>query len=187
MAIVKNRAGIGYQFAALKQATIAPGTGKLSSSHFYWECDIQPTELGRIYKVLIFYGGDYVPRAFVLSPNLQELAGGKTIPHLYSQEKGYLCLYHPRSDEWNPSMSIANDFVPWIYMWLMFFEQWLVLGEWHGGGIHPILPAASSMSTRSRKKKKTYHTYPIKEKAFKVYVNRLKVHKKELANKCEDR
>lgn len=183
MAILKHRAGLGYQFAALKWSPIAPGEGKLNASYFYWECDIRPTELGRTYRVLIFYGGDYVPRAFVLSPNLQELAGGKKIPHLYSQEKGYLCLYHPRSGEWNASMSVANDFVPWIYMWLMFFEQWLVLDKWHGGGIPPLRPNGGVESTKikkPRKKKKIYPTLPIKEKAYKVYENRLKANNKML-------
>jgi len=181
MTIRKHRAGLGYQYAALKQSTIASGNGKLTSSYFYWECDIRPTELGRTYRVLIFYGGDHVPRAFVLSPNLQELAGNKKIPHLYSQEKGYLCLYHPQSGEWDSSMSIAKDFVPWIYAWLMFFEYWLVLGEWHGGGIHPILPVKPPSNKKSKKRNKKYRANPIKEKADKVYENRLKAHKKELA------
>jgi hypothetical protein len=188
MAILKYRAGLGYQFAALKQSAIAPGKGKLNASYFYWECDIQPTELGRTYKVLIFYGGDYVPRAFVLSPNLQKLAEGKEIPHLYSQEKGYLCLYHPGSGEWNASMSVANDFVPWIYMWLMFFEQWLVLDKWHGGGIHPIRSNNVIKSTMTKKpsKKKTYPVHPMKKKAYKVYENRLKVHNKILLEMGEE-
>ena len=177
MAIMKYRAGLGYQFVALKQSDMAPGEGKLTASYFYWECNIQPTESGRTYRVLIFYGGDYIPRAFVLSPNLQELAEGKEIPHLYNQEKGYLCLYHPISGEWNASMSIANDFVPWIYMWLMFFEYWLLLGEWYGGGVHP--PSQNrSITSKKRKwaKRRKESTTPIKEKAYKVYANRLKAY-----------
>lgn len=178
MAIQKQRSNIGYQYAALKQSKIAKGEGKLFPSYFYWECDIKPTEIARVYKVLIFYGSDFVPRAFVLSPNLKEIAKDQVIPHLYSQDRAHLCLYYPPGGEWNASMSIVNDFVPWIYMWLMFFEQWLVTGEWHGGGIHftSNTPVSTEMhsATRRKAKKKKSAVIPFREKAYKIYDKRLK-------------
>jgi hypothetical protein len=28
--------------------------------------------------------------------------------------------------------------VPWLLLWLSFYELWLITGEWHGGGVHPV-------------------------------------------------
>ena len=180
--ITKNRSGIGSQFMALKTSMISNGTGQLFSAYFYWECDIRPMLLGRSYRVLIVCGMDLVPRAFVLDPHLKTLAKGKSIPHLYNQEKGHLCLYYPAHYEWKPSMSIANDFVPWIYSWLMFFEQWLATGQWYGGGVH--IDRAQSVKSKQQQQRKnikvsTRRINVFRQKAYDVYSKRLRQYRKE--------
>jgi hypothetical protein len=170
--IAKHQSSLARQFAALKQSDIVGGSGRLFPSYFYWECDICPTPLSRTYHILIFLGSDQVPRAFVLDPNLKDLAEGKTIPHLYHQSKAHLCLYYPFNYEWKASMSIANDFVPWIYLWLMFFEQWLATGKWYGGGIHLDTPVGN-VRTQKRKANKRPKKNLIRELAYKVRDKRL--------------
>jgi hypothetical protein len=34
-------------------------------------------------------------------------------------------------------MTIAEYIVPWIAEWLLYYETWLAIGEWLGGGAHP--------------------------------------------------
>jgi hypothetical protein len=34
-------------------------------------------------------------------------------------------------------MLLAYTVVPWTSEWLVFYELWLITGEWLGGGTHP--------------------------------------------------
>jgi hypothetical protein len=34
-------------------------------------------------------------------------------------------------------MRISEYIVPWISLWLFFYETWLITGEWLGGGHEP--------------------------------------------------
>lgn len=77
------------------------------------------------------------PKVYVTSPNLLELANGRKIPHLYSQKKQKLCLFLPQVREWHSAKILSRTVVPWIYLWLFYFEEWLFSDEWKGGGIHP--------------------------------------------------
>ena len=73
----------------------------------------------------------------VLSPNLNQLAAGRFLPHVYSIKPVRLCLNFPSYGEWTLDKSIAETIVPWAYLWLMYFEHWLATDEWQGGGKHP--------------------------------------------------
>lgn len=174
--VTKHRCGLGRQYAALQHSPIAQGSGILQDSYLHWECMIRPTPLSRIYHIMIFCGNDLIPRAFVLSPNIGALAGDKEIPHLYNRKRAHLCLYHPSSREWSAHMSIANDFVPWIYLWLMFFEHWLATGEWHGGGIHPntarVSEAPGRPEGRRKKNRPNRRRKSSVELAYQIYDRR---------------
>ncbi len=76
------------------------------------------------------------PDVFILDPDLSELAGGRSLPHVY-QNPTRLCLTLPKAKEWLSSMRIDQTFVPWTAMWLFYFEEWLVSDDWKGGGEHP--------------------------------------------------
>jgi hypothetical protein len=78
------------------------------------------------------------PMSWVLDPDLNELASGRKIPHLYDFETLQLCLFYPRSSkrEWHPGKPIATSFMMWISDWLFHYETWLFTNEWEGGGIH---------------------------------------------------
>jgi hypothetical protein len=34
-------------------------------------------------------------------------------------------------------MRIDDTIVPWVYLWLAYFEEWLWSDDWKGGGEHP--------------------------------------------------
>lgn len=102
-----------------------------------WEFDARPTPLSRSYRLRICYRQGGTPEVFVLSPHLPTLAAGKALPHVYQQDPPRLCLYLPSGGEWSATMRISETFVPWSVLWLFYFEEWLVTGEWNGGGVHP--------------------------------------------------
>lgn len=109
----------------------------------YWKGELQPTILSRVYLVEIQYKRQRFPRTFVYTPDLNQLAKGKRIPHTFSQQSGKIevCLFWPGKKkkeipEWNRNMLIATSIVPWITLWLYYFEHWLVSGKWYGGGYH---------------------------------------------------
>jgi hypothetical protein len=64
------------------------------------------------------------------------LACGRDLPHVY-RNPTRLCLYLPRTPEWQPWMRLDQTVVPWTSLWLFYFEDWLDSGEWKGGVMHP--------------------------------------------------
>lgn len=94
---------------------------------------LQPTPNSDQYTIEIEYRDGRRPRVTVLKPKLR-LAPGKTkLPHVFRDDD--LCLHLP--GEWRPEMRIAEYIVPWISLWLFFYETWLITGEWLGGGHEP--------------------------------------------------
>jgi hypothetical protein len=101
---------------------------------------VQPTVLSRLYRCRLTLSRDgFDPKAYILNPDLQELASGKLPPHIYDHVEGrtQLCLYNPGSGEWTPQSWLAETMLPWTISWLRFYEIWLETGKWEGGGDHP--------------------------------------------------
>jgi hypothetical protein len=98
-------------------------------------------------KVELAQGG--VPDVFVETPSLCSLSGGRKLPHVYSEAPVELCLYLPTTHEWKPHDRLDLTVVPWAYLWLHYFEDWLTTGEWRGGGRHP--QRTTSGGTRARR------------------------------------
>ena len=46
---------------------------------------------------------------------------------MYDQER--LCLYLPGSGEWSGGMSLAHTVIPWVSVWLFYYELWHATGE----------------------------------------------------------
>lgn len=74
-------------------------------------------------------------KVYIVKPRLHKVSKGKKIPHLYTD--GSLCLYYPKSKEWNMHDMWAETIVPWTCLWLYYFELWEATGVWYGGGIYP--------------------------------------------------
>lgn len=105
-----------------------------------FDFSVHPTQISREYSCRIELGGNgYDPKAYVLSPDLQKLAGGERPPHIYDYVKGItrLCLFYPQSTEWTTQSWLSETMVPWTISWLRFYEAWLITGNWEGGGEFP--------------------------------------------------
>lgn len=99
-----------------------------------WTGPLRPTPLSREYIVRLRYELGRSPKVWVSDPPLERF-DGELPEHLYSDK--YLCLFLPRSREWDKSMSLAATIVPWASEWLLHYELWLATGVWSGGGVHP--------------------------------------------------
>ena len=100
---------------------------------------IAPNVLSRVYRCMLRLRVSGSPEAFVLEPNLEELAPGRQLPHVYPHDgRGTkLCLWLPRAAEWSSQLTMQESYLSWTAEWLDYFEEWLVTDEWAGGGEHP--------------------------------------------------
>lgn len=94
---------------------------------------IQPTPLSDCYTVRITYSQDCAPVIRVLNKQLKPREPNGKIKHTYGD--GSLCLYYPKAKEWTPYHLISETIVPWISVWLYYYEIWFSSGKWLGGGI----------------------------------------------------
>jgi hypothetical protein len=125
-----------HQYSALAACPLVVGLGAQHRKGFSWDFEARPTPLSRQYKLRLKYQEGKAPEVFVIEPDLVELANGKRLLHVYSQKPTKLCLYLPKTGEWNSSMLISKTTVPWAILWLYYFEDWLRTGKWNGGGVH---------------------------------------------------
>jgi hypothetical protein len=116
-----------------------------------WEGPLAPD--GRKHLVRVRYRVPFVlenislknaqPRVQVIEPQLErhfDYELGPT-PHVYvnSTDKTlpYLCLFSPELRQWSGCDLIADTTMFWAYEWLWFYEGWLTIWKWRGGGRHP--------------------------------------------------
>ncbi|GAB3962970.1 hypothetical protein GCM10028805_65140 [Spirosoma harenae] len=111
-------------------------TNRRKEEYLSWEHTLTPSNISNTYKVKLNYKRGEGVNFKVLEPKL-ELAEGKTsLPHVYSTDRQELCLYYPKSKEWDSSMLFTKTIIPWACEWLLHYEIWQITGEWHGGGVH---------------------------------------------------
>ena len=94
---------------------------------------LQPSVTSDRYTIQLEYAVPERPRVTVLQPTLRLAAGRTKLPHVFDGKE--LCLH--LSTDWNPELRISEFVMPWISLWLIFYETWLVTGEWLGGGHEP--------------------------------------------------
>jgi len=92
---------------------------------------LRPTPSCRTYNVVIVYEAGGRPATFV--EGLRSHEEGERIPHTYAPNQP--CLYYPGGREWRSEMVIATTIIPWLALWLYYYEVWLATGSWEGGGI----------------------------------------------------
>lgn len=142
---------VAQQLMGLRRAC-SDGHGRIIHiGELQWNYGTQPTPISRVYQIRIRYRLGESPKIFVISPNILELAGGRKIPHLYDQAQQNLCLYLPCTGEWNATKWLVDTIIPWVNLWLYYFEDWLQTNEWHGGGKHP------TENQKIKKRKRTKH------------------------------
>jgi len=106
-----------------------------------WIGDIKPTSLSKNYKAKIEYKLKNRPDVTILSPPFRRY-NNKPLPHVFKGEK--LCVFRYKYAEWSPGMRIDETIIPWTSLWLIYYEVWLLTGEWYGGGEHPEKGKAKS-------------------------------------------
>jgi hypothetical protein len=94
---------------------------------------LQPSPTSDKYIIEIEYRVPTRPRVRVVRPQLKLAPGRTKLPHVFKEND--LCLY--LIGEWRPDLKISEYIIPWISLWLFFYEVWLVTGEWLGGGHEP--------------------------------------------------
>lgn len=118
----------------LRMKTLHPQFSvSIGSCRAVWTGVVVPSSLSEGYIVQVIYDQGRSPHISVLSPKLRRREDGKRIPHTYPGD--YLCLYFPPAREWHANKFIADTIIPWISLWLFYYEGWLATDEWHGGGI----------------------------------------------------
>ncbi len=113
------------------------GAGQARNGRLLWRQTLQPTPVSRDYYLRLRYAVTTFPEVVIEQPRLTDLAGKKPIPHLYKQDPPELCLFRPAREEWSAKRPLSETIIPWSALWLLYFEDWLACGEWHGGGEHP--------------------------------------------------
>lgn len=173
------------QYNSIKNCPFSSnGKGSFMRDYFYWEFIAQPTPLSKTYLVLlIFHIDNRSPDVFILDQNVWDISKKKSIPHLYDPENIKLCLYYPKYKDWDQTMPLNTTFVPWIYLWLYYYEEWLFSNEWKGGGEHSkslkeeenenIKNTPKQLIIEQRKKKKQDS---IKNIINKIYLNRKNIY-----------
>ncbi|MDE0151706.1 MAG: hypothetical protein OXK80_04315 [Bdellovibrionales bacterium] len=111
-----------------------------------WVGNLNPTKWSPKYKIQITYDMKKTPQVTVIKPKLICKKGEKHLPHVYPNN--VLCLFDPDKKEWDNTKSIADTTIPWISLWLFYYEEWLYTGKWEGGGRHP------NIKQKTKKKKK---------------------------------
>ena len=104
-----------------------------------WVGDVRP-QFTR-FTIEIAYIVGCFPAVRVKAPALVRLPGNSEgqLPHVYPPaEDPTLCLFDPATNEWDPSMHLADTTVPWACDWLACYEMWLMTGRWTGGGRHAL-------------------------------------------------
>lgn len=106
-----------------------------------WTGKVTPTPMSDTYKIRIEHSLEDMVRVWVIDPPLRELPNGKPSFHLYPE--GCLCLYWPKMKEFTRKDLIAKTIVPWISVWLYYYELSLITGTWLGGGHEPEGPLST--------------------------------------------
>lgn len=125
---------IHFQLAALK-AKMPRCDLYLNKNYLRARGKVQPTPRSIWYSYEIKYRFRENITIFIKEPLIKTELNGKKAEHLYKD--GSLCLFFPKAKEFDSKKLIVDYIVPWIALWLFFYEIWLVTGCWKGGGIHP--------------------------------------------------
>jgi hypothetical protein len=94
---------------------------------------VQPTARSLFYTIEVKYRYQTPPQISILKPALIKNHKGDEIPHIYPGKK--LCLFFPKYKEFTFADYISDTIIPWTSLWLYYYEDWHITGEWHGEGI----------------------------------------------------
>lgn len=114
-----------------------------------WETDVVPTANSVTYRIRLDYTMNQRPNVYVIEPPvLARPKGVDKLPHVFDTEKQQICLHYGPFGEWDATMFLALKIVPWASEWLLFYELWVITGEWLGEGVghYPQTPFTKVVS-----------------------------------------
>jgi len=94
-----------------------------------WEFATRPFPHNNLYVLCLNYEIGWPPRVWVVEP---DLTGKGNLPHTYTSENNRLCLYRSTDWAWDSSCDIMKTVVLWSQMWLFYYEDYLITGQWRG-------------------------------------------------------
>lgn len=138
--------GIGEQAARFRSTFPTFTTSRPRPNRLVCRGELQPSALSDTYFVRITYEITRTPQVDIEEPILQRRDPQKRIPHTYEGDRP--CTFRPGVD-WRSDRSLVLV-VPWVSMWLFFYEVWYVSGEWLGGGVGHDKPEIGTMDAIGR-------------------------------------
>ncbi|WP_405309579.1 hypothetical protein [Methanobrevibacter sp.] len=123
---------LSQQYIAIRRQYENIVDSKFEKNQIIFKFKIKPTEESEEYLVRVSYKLHESPIVVLLEPEMK-LHNGKRPHHIYGLENGHpiLCLYYPKSKEWNKNLYIADTIIPWISTWLFAYEYWQITGKWN--------------------------------------------------------
>jgi hypothetical protein len=79
-----------------------------------------------VYEILIRYHYGRIPSVSITDPVITPSPRF----HMYSDRS--LCLYFPDDGRWKISDDVHKKIIPWVAEWLVFYELFLLTGQWLG-------------------------------------------------------
>lgn len=146
----RERLSLAQQYLLLKNNPQTAGSGALTKTKLSWVYETRPSPLARCYRVRIELERRGTPDVYVEDPNIEILAAGRRIPHVY-HDPLRLCLYFPSSGQWSPAKRLDRTIAAWATLWLYYFEDWLAFDDWKGEGLHPDETEDPRLSRRLRR------------------------------------
>ncbi|WP_426430341.1 hypothetical protein ACPX19_12495 [Winogradskyella sp. HB-48] len=99
---------------------------------------MKPTDYSKEYSIELVYDGLNAPKVYVIEPEIEY----HDDIHMFPKEKN-LCLYHPKTDDfqWNYiKHHVFDTIIPWTLEWFVYYELYLITGKWE----HPFVPHNTS-------------------------------------------
>lgn len=142
---MNKRQSLIIQEGALKSYFPQSIIRRRGEQEIIWEGSLTPNALSATYDLKLHYCFKDGLKVFVTHPAPLPLAKGKdALPHVYSHKKQELCLYYPKTHEWDTSYLYVHTIIPWAAEWLLHYELWVCTGIWSGGGIEHNEPKTSN-------------------------------------------
>ena len=100
-----------------------------------WKGVLKPSPISREYKIRIIYKFRTRPKVILYGETVKDIEKADFPHHFYIDKKNNaveLCLH--LNNQYDDTQYIARTIVPWTIEWLFYYEIWLGIGEWCGGG-----------------------------------------------------
>ncbi len=131
---MKRTRSLGIREQAAWVRNTHPGWScRIDSGMLTCQGQLRPGPMSATYSAIVQYRVGKWPNVYVPGNQLQPLEPRGEIPHTYGPGKP--CLFYPSRHCWRSDMKLSHTIIPWLSLWLVFYEMWRATGEWYGGGI----------------------------------------------------